>query len=405
MSEGIFLSVTALALRRAGVGDLQEFQRRNGLYPSGREDVLTMQRLTPYLLGYERYMVKAGDSFYNIARRFGTTVRSILTANPDQDPNRLSIGQYLIVPLGFSVVPTDLPFTSEVLDLSVQGLLARYPFITREQIATTAYSRPVLALKIGQGQRSLLYNASHHANEWITTPILMKFLEDYAQAISRGGLIFGLDANTLFQETQLYLVPMVNPDGVDLVTGAIEPGSREYADAESIAARYPAIPFPDGWKANLQGVDLNLNYPAGWEQARENKYALGYKTPAPRDYVGRAPLDQPESRAMAELTQRVNPRLTLSYHTQGEVIYWKFLDLEPAGAEAIGEEFARVSGYLLEDTPYASGFAGYKDWFIQEFDRPGYTIEAGSGENPLPIGDFPSIYEKNLGILALGLQA
>ena len=398
------MSVTALALRRAGVEDLQEFQRREGLYPSGREDVLTMQRLAPYLLGYERYMVKSGDSFYNIARRFGTTVRAILTANPEQDPNRLSVGQYLTVPLGFSVVPTDLPFTSEVLGLSIQGLLARYPFITREQIATTAYSRPVYALKIGRGSRSLLYNASHHANEWITTPILMKFLEEYAQAVSQGSRIFGLDAGRLFQETQLYLVPMVNPDGVDLVTGAIAPDSEEYADAESIAARYPAIPFPDGWKANLQGVDLNLNYPAGWEQARENKFALGYTTPAPRDYVGSAPLDQPESRAMVELTQRVNPRLTLSYHTQGEVIYWKYLNLEPEGAEAIGQEFARVSGYLLEDTPYASGFAGYKDWFIQDFDRPGYTVEVGLGENPLPIGDFPSIYEKNLGILALGLQ-
>ena len=106
---------------------------------------------------------------------------------------------------------------------------------------------------------------------------------------------------------------------------------------------------------------------------------------------------------MAELTRQVDPRLTLSYHTQGEVIYWKFLDLTPPDAQAIGEEFARVSGYALEDTPYASGFAGYKDWFIQEFDRPGYTIEAGLGESPLPMSQFPSIYAKNLGILALGL--
>ena len=398
------MTVTALALRRAGAADLREFQLREGLYPSGREDILTMQRLTPYLLGFERYMVKPGDSFYNIARRFGTTVQAILTANPEQEPSQLSVGQYLVVPFGFPVVPTDLPFTSEVLDISIQGLLARYPFITREQIATTAYGRPVTALKIGQGTRSLLYNASHHANEWITTPILMKFLEDYALAISTGEPIFGLDARSLFEQTQLYLVPMVNPDGVDLVTGAIQEGSAEYIAAENIAARYPAIPFPDGWKANLRGVDLNLNYPAGWEQARENKFALGYTTPAPRDYVGEAPLDQPEALAMTELTRRISPRLTLSYHSQGEVIYWKYLDMEPEGARAIGEEFARVSGYLLEDTPYASGFAGYKDWFILDFNRPGYTIEVGMGENPLPIGDFPSIYEKNLGILALGLQ-
>ena len=58
----------------------------------------------------------------------------------------------------------------------------------------------------------------------------------------------------------------------------------------------------------------------------------------------------------------------------------------------------------MEDTPYASGFAGYKDWYIKVFARPGYTIEVGLGENPLPLSQFDSIYERNLGILTLGLQ-
>ncbi len=397
------MTVTALALRRAGAADLKEFQTQQGLYPSGREDVLTVQRLMPYLLGYECYSVQPGDSYYTIARRFDTTVQAILTANPEQKPERLSVGQILTVPLGFAVVPTDLPFTSEILELCIQGLCARYPFLRREQIARTAYGRAVSAITIGQGQRSFLYNASHHANEWITTPLLMKFLEDYALAISNRAALAGLDAQTLFSRSRLVLVPMVDPDGVDLVTGAIAPGSEEYRAAENIAAYYPVIPFPDGWKANLRGVDLNLNYPAGWEQARENKTAQGFVSPAPRDFVGFAPLDQPETLAMTQLTGRISPVLTLSYHTQGEVIYWKYLDMEPEGAQAIGAEFARLSGYQLEDTPFASGFAGYKDWFIQEFDRPGYTIEVGLGENPLPIGDFPSIYGKNLGILAYAL--
>ncbi len=397
------MSLLQLALRRANARNLREFQMREGLYPSGNEDVLTMQRLAPYLLGYERYMVKPNDTYYRIARDYGTTVQSILTANPEQDPRRLAVGQYLTVPFGFPVVPTDLPFTSELLELCIRGLIARYPFISRRTLTLTAYGRPVILLKLGRGRRSLLYNASHHANEWITTPVLMKFLEEYAKAVSEGGTIYDLDAGGLFRDTQLYLVPMVNPDGVDLVTGAIAPDSAQYAVAENIAAYFPSIPFPDGWKANLRGVDLNLNYPAGWEQAREIKSALGFTQPAPRDFVGDAPLDQPESAAMVTLTRQVNPRLTLSYHTQGEVIYWKFLDFNPPDAQTIGEEFARVSGYLLEDTPYASGFAGYKDWFIQDYNRPGYTIEAGLGDNPLPIEQFDRIYRKNLGILAGGL--
>ena len=61
-----------------------------------------------------------------------------------------------------------------------------------------------------------------------------------------------------------------------------------------------------------------------------------------------------------------------------------------------------MSGYRLENTPYNSSFAGYKDWFIQNYNRPGFTIEAGLGVNPLPISGFDKIYHDNLGILVLG---
>ena len=85
------------------------------------------------------------------------------------------------------------------------------------------------------------------------------------------------------------------------------------------------------------------------------------------------------------------------------VIYYKFLDYNPPRADEIGQALSRVSGYTLETTPYASGFAGYKDWFIQTYNRPGYTIEAGQGENPLPLSQFPAIYRDNLGILMLSM--
>ena len=105
---------------------------------------------------------------------------------------------------------------------------------------------------------------------------------------------------------------------------------------------------------------------------------------------------------MYDYTLVLDPSLILAYHTQGQVIYWKFLDYEPENSRQIAATFSAVSGYGVEETPYASGFAGYKDWFIQQFDRPGYTIEAGLGVNPLPISQFDRIYRDNLGILTMG---
>ncbi len=145
-----------------------------------------------------------------------------------------------------------------------------------------------------------------------------------------------------------------------------------------------------------------MQFPAGWQNAREIKFAQGFTQPAPRDFVGFGPLTEPEALSIYNFTFRHNFRLILAYHSQGEVIYWQFQGYNPPGAYFIGNQFASVSGYSLESTPYNSSFAGYKDWFIQNYNRPGYTIEVGQGINPLPITQFSKIYKDNLGILVLG---
>lgn len=124
--------------------------------------------------------------------------------------------------------------------------------------------------------------------------------------------------------------------------------------------------------------------------------------PSPRDFVGYGPLTEPESLAIYNFTLIHNFCLIIAYHTQGQEIYWNFQNINPPQGFEIGQKFANASGYLLTEVPYNSSFAGYKDWFIQEYNRPGYTIEAGIGENPLPISQFDEIYRNNLGILILG---
>ena len=105
---------------------------------------------------------------------------------------------------------------------------------------------------------------------------------------------------------------------------------------------------------------------------------------------------------MYNFTLRHDFRLILSFHTQGKVIYWQFQNYLPADSYYIGTQLANSSGYTLEETPFESSFAGYKDWFIQNYNRPGYTIECGLGVNPLPISQFNEIYNDILGIFVLG---
>lgn len=297
------------------------------------------------------------------------------------------------------IVKTDVPMTSRLCEQIIDELVRVYPFCRSELLTTTAFDRPIRTLVIGSGERKVLFTAAHHANEWITTPVILKFVEDMAEAMENGGTVAGVDARELGQRVTIYTVPMVNPDGVDLVTGLTQPGQLQYEAAAALSQNYPSIPFPDGWKANLLGVDLNLNYPAGWRQAREIKFSQGYTRPGPRDYVGRAPLNQLETRALAGYTEAIDPALVLAYHSQGRVIYWQFADIEVPGARQLGERMAQVSGYDLEQTPFESAFAGYKDWFIQNFRRPGYTVEVGEGINPLPLSQFDQIYRDNLPLL------
>lgn len=415
-STGALVDLLQLALNRAGASlaldgifgaatraAVQAFQRERGLQPDGIVGARTTRALLPFYTGYQVHTIRSGDTLYRLAAAYGTTIHAIETANPGIDPLSLRVGQMLAIPLGFSVVPTNIRYSSTSISYIMRGLTARYPFLTVGEFGKSVLGRPLWFCKAGTGENLVFYNASHHANEWITTPVLLKFVEELAAAYAFGGSIGGKSAAELLGTATLYIAPAVNPDGIDLVTGALDAATVE--SARRLAANYPDIPFPDGWKANIRGVDLNLQYPAGWSLAKEIKFEQGYTQPGPRDYVGSAPLVAPESRAMYDYTLALSPRLTLSYHTQGRVIFWKYANYEPEGSRAIAQQFAAVSGYAVEETPYASGHAGYKDWFIQDFNRPGYTIEAGLGENPLPLSQFDTIYRENVGILTLGMTA
>ena len=303
-----------------------------------------------------------------------------------------------------SLISDPVSMTSCRQEAYLLRLRRQFPFVYVKTLTRTAFGRSVYALQFGSGSRKLLITAGHHANETITSDAVWQWLFTFCNALLDGRTVCGAEARELYHNAMVYLVPLVNPDGADLAAGVCAPGSPEYRAAADIAAQYPDIPFPSGWKANLRGVDLNLNYPANWDKAKQIKASLGFDRPAPRDYPGEKPLDQRETAALAAYTACVRPGLLLAYHTQGRVIYPGGAALDPPGSAAIAAKLSAASGYEVQNVPPESSNAGYKDWFLARFHRPGFTIEAGLGENPLELSQLPQLLLENEPLLAAALS-
>lgn len=390
--DGVFGSQTQSAVRR--------FQRRFNLEADGIVGPMTWHIMERFMLGYDLYTVLPGNTIAGIAQIYGTSVQAILTANPDVSPMRLAVGQQLVVPYNFPVVDTNIDYTYAVLERDIRGLKARYPFIETGSAGQSVLGKSLHTLRLGQGPNEVFYNGAHHALEWITAPVLMKFIEDFAYAYSRNQTLgSGYIPAAIWQQSSLYFIPMVNPDGVDLVLDGLSLDNPYYG--RLIEWNGGSRNFSTVWQANIRGVDLNHNYDAAWELSKLAEAELGITGPGPTRYSGPSPESEPETRAVADFTRSHDFRLVMAYHSQGEVIYWDFMNLSPPEGFYIGEEFARVSGYELSSPEGVASYAGYKDWFIQEWRRPGYTIEVGRGRNPLPISQFDSIYARNLDMLLL----
>lgn len=374
-----------------------QFQRRFGLTPDGVIGAQTYRPLERFLLGYDIYVVRPGDTMYKIAKSYGTETVAVITANPGQNPENLIVGNRIIVPYSFDVVSTDADYTYEIMQRNIKGLKARYPFLQTGGAGSSVLGKNIPYLKMGSGVNQVLYNAAHHALEWITSPVLMKFAEDFLKAYAFDRKISGYDPKEIWRLSSIFLIPMVNPDGVDLVINGLSTDNPYYR--RLIEWNGGSTDFSANWEANIRGVDLNHNYDAAWQQSKEAEAALGITGPGPTRYSGPSPVSEPETKAMVQFTLRRDFKLTLAYHSQGEVIYWDFMNMAPPQAKTIGEKLSQISGYKLEKAEGIASYAGYKDWYTKEYRRPGYTVEVGRGKNPLPLSQFDSIYQSNLGML------
>ncbi|PGY08210.1 M14 family metallopeptidase [Bacillus sp. AFS031507] len=342
------------------------------------------------------YQIRPGDTLWSIGQRRSLPLEAITLVNPNLDEKNLNVGQTIKVPtrITWRLVDSGQSYDYIKLMNDIKRLLDVYPFMQIPVIGKTVLGKKIPEIVIGTGEKRVHYNGSFHANEWITTSIIMTFLNDYLLALTNHNLIRGLPMFPLYQQSILSIVPMVNPDGVDLVLHG--PPEIENWNKRVVDFNKGSTDFTD-WKANIRGVDLNDQFPARWELEK----ARNQTEPGPRDFVGEKPLSEPEAMAMAKLIKKRDFVRVLAFHTQGEVIYWGFENLEPPESEDIVKEFSRVSGY--EPIKTIESYAGCKDWFIQDWKRPGFTIELGRGINPLPLSQFDEIYQKSLGIFLAGL--
>jgi len=374
-------------------------QRRYSFKDDGIIGDKTYSVIERLLDGFDYYTVKPGDTIWGIAGKYKTNPYSIITANFNINPYSLMVGQRLIIPYSFPVVQTDIDYTYNILKRNLLSLKKLYPFVSVGSIGKSVLGRELYFIKLGQGKNRVFYNGAYHSLEWITSPLLMKFTENFLRAYTLKQRILDYDISEIWRDSTIFIVPMVNPDGVDLVLNGLSTSNPYYNDL--IKWNNGSKDFSRNWQSNNRGVDLNHNYNASWEEAKDMEQSLGIYGPGPTRYGGTSPESEPETKVMVKFTRENNLRLVLSYHSQGEVIYWTYDDITPPDSRKIGEALSRVSGYTLE-TPYGiTSYGGYKDWFIKEFQRPGYTIEVGLGVNPLPISQFPKIYRDNIEILLL----
>lgn len=256
--------------------------------------------------------------------------------------------------------------------------LAGLPGVDFFTVGYSLLSQPVYGVHIGSYDgNQLLIEGAIHAREYITALLIVDLVKYLYDKPIDGGI---------------YFIPMVNPDGVQLVLEGTT-GLKCEKQAEFLTNVNDGSTDFSQWKADANAVDLNVNFDALWGGGSQNVFC-----PAPGNFVGYYPNSEREVNNLINFTLKNQPNATISYHTKGEVIYYGFevLDQNQLARDLnIAEAIRDVTGYQIIKTENSTG--GYSDWVSLNLGVPAYTIEVGESTLAHPIGldQLPKIFEQN----------
>lgn len=277
-------------------------------------------------------------------------------------------------------------------------LLIDHAFLSRDTIGESRCARPIDLLTVGNRKKQVLFAAGFHGMEWITTMLMLRFTDELCACVKKGKSMCGIRVGTFLNRRGIAVIPCVNPDGVEIqLHGAGSAGEyRELVERVSMGDT-------GHWQANAAGVDINHNFSAGWEDLKRLELESGISSPSPTRYGGEAPESEPETRTITSYCRTGSISHALAFHSQGEEIYWSYGDYKEPEALRMARLMSHSSGYKLGEAEGLACGGGFKDWFVEKFRRPAFTVEVGLGRNPLPPEQFDGIYERLREMLVLAV--
>ena len=234
-------------------------------------------------------------------------------------------------------------------------------------------SIPVITL--GKGQRAVLYVGAHGADEGVTSAILLRFAEEMLSIEKSEGRVFQYSMPYLLETRRLYIVPMLNPDGMEYRTSGI---SHEHILYDRVCAMNDGHDDLQAWQANARGVELSRNYAYGFAAYKRQEMARGIGGGA-CGFSGEMPESEPEVSALCNfLRYHQDIRATLSLHMGEERVIAGEHGKMKAQPMATAKAISRITGYPLSFYQHGDTEGGMSAWCIDELDIPSFALVCGN---------------------------